>query len=544
MSNRRLFLILTMLILISDLLFVGINYYSSQRALDLSLSRNGANLKHEYDLALSLVYENMLQLSAYIAEQKRVQELFLAGKKAVALEGGGAGAAKASEARKALYDFVSPSWIRLMGQYDVRQLHFHLGPGSLSFLRVHKPEKFGDRMDDIRYIIVDSHRDREIKTGFEVGRVSAGLRGVTPVWMEAGNGQRELVGVLEVGTSFQTLLEKIHSQTEVEMMVLLKHDLVHSTMWPESIQKQVVKLSSDSSCYVEAVSKPLVTKIVESCEILEPYRTQLRTFVLGHAGKKYAVTHFPLYDYKSTVVENWSQAGMVIMLTDITQEVAAHQAQLKVNLIYALVGFVVIEILLYFGIMYGSRKLNTLVQQQIEEIRLLKEFYKERSERDGLTGLYNHRCFNERLEQEMNRSGRSHSPLCLLMFDLDNFKSINDRFGHIAGDTVLEGIASLIEEVVRSSDFAGRYGGEEYIVALLDTELSNAMAIAQRLVERIASANFPGISGQQVTASVGVAVWDGREDHSAFIRHADEALYQAKQKGKNRVECAGDQDVV
>ncbi len=536
MNNLRLFLILTLLIFISDLLFVGINYYSSQRALQLSLSRNGNSLKKQYDLTLSLVYENMLQLSTYIAEQKRVRELFLAGKRAVAQEGGGAGAEQAAEARQSLYDYVAPSWLTLMSQYDARQLHFHLGPGSLSFLRVHKPAKFGDRMDDIRHIIVDSYAQQEAKTGFEVGRVYAGLRGVTPVWIEAENGQQELIGVLEVGTSYQTVLEKITKQTGVELMVLLKQELVHATMWPESIRKEIVKLSDDSSCYIEAVSNPLVMEVVQNCERFEDRRDQLYTFTLGHAGRQYAVTHFPHYDYKGTVEGKRQQAGMIIMLTDITEEMAANRQQLNINLVYALAGFILIEALLYMGIVYGSRKLNSLVKHQTEEIHQLKEFYKERSERDGLTGLYNHRCFNERLEQEMNRAGRSHTPLSLLMLDLDNFKTVNDRFGHIVGDTVLEGIASLIEEVVRSSDVAGRYGGEEFSVALVDTELEGALTIAQRLIERIAAFSCSGLSGQRVTASVGVAKWDGREGLSGLIRRADDALYQAKQKGKNRVE--------
>jgi diguanylate cyclase (GGDEF)-like protein len=540
MNHRRLFYILTLLILISDLLFVGINYRSSQHALQLSLSRNGNNLKHEYDLALSLVYENMLQLSAYIAEQKPVQDLFLAGKRAVSLEGGGAGSEKSSKARQALYDLVSPSWVKLMQEYDARQLHFHLGPGSLSFLRVHQPTKFGDRMDDIRHIIVDSYQQQEVKTGFEVGRVYAGLRGATPVWTDNESGNKELIGVLEVGTSYQTVLEKISHRTGAGVMVLIKQNLVHATMWPDSIKKQIFKLSDTSPCYVEAISSPQVSEIVDNCEQFEDYRTQLRTFTLEYQDKEYAVTHFPHYDYKGTVDLNRQQAGMVIMLSDISDEVAAHQEQLKVNLIYALAGFVIIEILLYLGIVYGSRKLNSLIKQQTEEIHQLKEFYKERSERDGLTGLYNHRCFNERLEQEMNRSGRSGSPLSLLMIDLDNFKAINDNFGHIVGDTVLECIASHIDEVIRSSDFAGRYGGEEFIVALVDTDLSDARAIAQRLIERISSFDCDCLSGKQVTASIGVTLWNRSDGLSTFIRQADDALYRAKQLGKNRVECADD----
>jgi diguanylate cyclase (GGDEF)-like protein len=165
------------------------------------------------------------------------------------------------------------------------------------------------------------------------------------------------------------------------------------------------------------------------------------------------------------------------LIADITDEMLAHQQQLVFNLIFALAGFIVTELLLYLALVYGSRKLDSLIQRQTMEINQLKEFYKERSERDGLTGLYNHRCFNERLKQEMSHSRRSNSPLSLLMLDLDNFKSINDEFGHIAGDAVLENVSLIIGKVVRLSDFAGRYGGEEFIITLVDTELNDAVTI-------------------------------------------------------------------
>ncbi|MBT2968372.1 MAG: diguanylate cyclase [Candidatus Thiodiazotropha sp. (ex Ctena orbiculata)] len=538
MKSKRLFLILTLLILISDMLFVGINYYTSQRTLRISLSRDGINLKHEYDLTLALVSENMLQLSTYISNQQQVKQLFQAGKAALIREGGGAGGVETAKIRDQLFRAVSPSWIPLMEQYDARQLHFHLGPGSLSFLRVHAPDKYGDRMDEIRHIIVDSYRDREIKTGFEVGRVYAGLRGVTPMWGTLENGETELIGVLEVGTSYQTVLEKIYQRTGVEMLVMLNQELVHSTMWPESINKRIFRLSSDSPCYVEALSNPQVLEIIERCDDLEPYKTQLRTFRHSYAGMEYAVTHFPLYDYRATTHGRDRQAGMVVMLSDISDEVAAHRNQLKINLIYAVVGFAVVEVLLYLAITYGSRKLHDVIRRQTGEILQLKEFYKERSERDSLTGLYNHRNFNERLQQEMYRSERSHAPLSILMCDLDDFKTINDQFGHLAGDAVLEGIAELIREVVRASDFAGRYGGEEFTIALLDIDPEAAVGIAHRLLERIADFDCASLSGRRVTASIGVASWDGQQSLSAFIQDADDALYVAKQGGKNRVEFA------
>ncbi|MES9927917.1 MAG: GGDEF domain-containing protein, partial [Candidatus Thiodiazotropha sp. 6PDIVS] len=247
-----------------------------------------------------------------------------------------------------------------------------------------------------------------------------------------------------------------------------------------------------------------------------------------------------LYDYQAKASVNKEQGGMVVMLMDVSDEFVAFDQQLQLNLMYAVVGFVVIEILLYLGIIYGSRKLHRVVDQQTQEIYRLKEFYKERSERDSLTALYNHRYFNERLLQEMHRAQRSDSHLSLMMCDLDDFKEINDRYGHLAGDEVLEGVASMIREVVRSSDFAGRYGGEEFIIALPETHTDDAVKIAQRLIESIASYDCSKLSGHQITASVGVAMWDARQNLSSFIHNADQALYQAKLKGKNRVERGGD----
>ncbi|MCG8079599.1 MAG: diguanylate cyclase [Candidatus Thiodiazotropha taylori] len=538
MNSRKIFLILTLLILLSDLIFVGINYYASRHALNLTLDANGRSLRHSYQLTLELVYENMLQISTYIASQKNVQQLFLAGKQAVTHEGGGAGGASAADVREKLYQSLIPSWSPLMEEYGARQLHFHLGPGSLSFLRVHKPNKFGDRMDDVRHIIVDSFQDKQAKVGFEIGRIYAGLRGVTPVWSTAGPDDAELIGVLEVGSSYQTVLDKINQQTGVEMMVLLNQEKVHSAMWPESISKQIVKLSEESSCYVEAISNPLVSEVLANCEELEPYKHQLRTFTQSHGDRFYGITHFPLHDYQSQAAGETKQVGMVVMLMDVTESVMANRQQLKLNLVYAVVGFAVIEILLYLVVVYGSRRVHSLIDQQTDEIHRLKEFYKNRSERDSLTALYNHRCFNERLQQEMGRAKRSHAQLSLLMCDLDNFKLINDSFGHLAGDAVLQQVAAIIERLVRSSDFAGRYGGEEFIVALPETGLHDALGIAQRLVESIASLGLDELDGRQVTASVGAAMWDGQESLSELIQKADSALYNAKQQGKNRAVSA------
>ena len=125
------------------------------------------------------------------------------------------------------------------------------------------------------------------------------------------------------------------------------------------------------------------------------------------------------------------------------------------------------------------------------------------------------------------------SSLSVVMFDIDFFKRINDTFGHDSGDVVLKSTALRVRELLRSSDCAARFGGEEFIILLKETPLDAAMAIAEAVRARIAGTPFDAVG--HVSASFGVASWDHKEDSHALIKRADEALYAAKSKGRNCV---------
>lgn len=156
---------------------------------------------------------------------------------------------------------------------------------------------------------------------------------------------------------------------------------------------------------------------------------------------------------------------------------------------------------------------------------------------DPLTGILNRRSFFERAMQEFTRSRRYHTPLSLVMLDLDHFKKINDTFGHLIGDKALSEISRTCAAQIRASDFVGRYGGEEFVVLLPETSLEGALSIAQRLCETIRDVTIESKQGLvKVTASVGVA--ELMEDYASLdvlLEHADAALYRAKQAGRNRV---------
>jgi len=166
----------------------------------------------------------------------------------------------------------------------------------------------------------------------------------------------------------------------------------------------------------------------------------------------------------------------------------------------------------------------------------------ELAQLDGLTNLFNHRVFKERLEQEVSRRSRSGKPLSLIMLDIDHFKRFNDNFGHQAGDAVLKELASVIKGQCRYStmDICFRYGGEEFAVLLSEQELAIAVKVAERIrrvVERHSFAITKRMTGASVTVSLGVAGMSGNDDlrPEELLKQADDALYRSKRAGRNRV---------
>jgi diguanylate cyclase (GGDEF)-like protein len=157
---------------------------------------------------------------------------------------------------------------------------------------------------------------------------------------------------------------------------------------------------------------------------------------------------------------------------------------------------------------------------------------------DGLTEVYNHRTFQERLAQEIARANRYSRPLSLLMIDVDHFKMYNDTFGHPQGDIVLQDLARLLREMSRTSDIIARYGGEEFAVILPETDSVSAQKIGQRLREQVERYSFSGkerMPGGALTISIGVATHVPGGSKDALLHAADAALYTAKREGRNRV---------
>ncbi len=175
-----------------------------------------------------------------------------------------------------------------------------------------------------------------------------------------------------------------------------------------------------------------------------------------------------------------------------------------------------------------------MVTDSLEEANLELE---RLAHTDTLTELANRRHFFLELEKEVQRGLRHGNGFCLMMLDLDHFKRVNDRHGHVVGDEVLVAVARSLRSVVREVDFVARMGGEEFAVLMPETELEGAIALAERLRVRVGTLPHIGDNGESfhVTVSVGVAAWAVGRDPNQLLRVADAALYTAKNAGRNRV---------
>lgn len=176
----------------------------------------------------------------------------------------------------------------------------------------------------------------------------------------------------------------------------------------------------------------------------------------------------------------------------------------------------------------------------IEHLRL-QEQVREQAIRDGLTGLHNHRYLKERLEQEVKRSRRTNRPLSIALFDIDDFKRLNDGHGHIAGDVALRRVAAALRRALRAEDVLGRYGGDEFLVLLPETGTAATENLCHRLLAEIAQSSATSGDEMALTASLGIATMpaDG-ETPDALLAAADAAMYAAKRRGGDGLTLAGD----
>jgi len=317
--------------------------------------------------------------------------------------------------------------------------------------------------------------------------------------------------------------------------------------WPAAIQGCAAIVALVAVFYVlfrtglnQRFADPSLTTEQVACALL------LLAYVMYHVGP----AHTPLLlFYLVALLFGVLRLNARRMLALAVLALAAHATMLQLQVLrnpgmdvrVALTEFVVLAIVLpWFAVMGGY--VNRLRARLTDSHRSLQRAF-ERIEQlavhDELTGAYNRRFLMEQLARERSRAERLAAPFSVCLIDLDHFKSINDTYGHAAGDAVLKHFAALVPQELRSIDVYGRFGGEEFLIILPDTLREGAMTCAERVRARTAATAFPGLpEGRRATVTVGVATHVKGEEVSVLLGRADAALYQGKDQGRDKVVAA------
>jgi len=189
----------------------------------------------------------------------------------------------------------------------------------------------------------------------------------------------------------------------------------------------------------------------------------------------------------------------------------------------------------------GKVAFITVVSKDINELKQAQKELKIMVDYDGLTNIYNRRYFEEKLTIEITRSIRYGTPVSLLMLDIDNFKEVNDKFGHVIGDRLLQGVAERFSKLLRKTDTICRLGGDEFIILLprLTQPRENAVDVSQKILNSLNEPFLIKVKKICITTSIGIALYpDNGEEEEVLIKSADKAMYLAKKEGPNNYHWA------
>lgn len=516
------FLFISFIILAFELIFMIFNYSSARDALYSTLTVRAKEHQQNFNFALKMTYRNMMQMSQFISNNEELNQLFLQGKKAVEREGGGTGGIEACDARQKLLKQVKPAWDALTKEFDVRQLQYFLGPGSLSFLRVHAPLKYGDRLDNIRHMIVDTNLDKKQRSGLEIDNLGLALRSVSPVWTtDPATGKKVYIGALEAGTSVKQIALLFADSCKTNVAILLNKTQAKTIIWNKSIQN-FLKSKLDLKFYIEATSSNDVNTILSVITIKNNYKIN-HIKLIKQKSKYFSIYYFPLRDYRETQDKMLPASAFVLLWEDASKLVDTFHRTIGLNIIYAILLFIIIEIILIW-IFRREKKLATAEKNAII---------------DGLTEIFNRRYFDHLLKGELRSAKRQKTSLSLIICDIDFFKNFNDTYGHQAGDKCLKRVATALKQKAkRGRDCVARYGGEEFVMLLPDTNLKGALHVARLIKQEICDLNITHENSpteQFVTISIGVACTKNINEQDDLLGVADRYLYQAKANGRNRV---------
>lgn len=390
-------------------------------------------------------------------------------------------------------------------------MHFHTTDNH-SLLRLHKPDTYGDDLSALRPMIARANDTGRPQTGLEVGKYGISYRIALPIKDPATYSH---LGVLEFGIKADYVTSTLKKQFDIDSAMLL-HIKNLKTFFTYSHNKENFKTLENHIIYTTTLKNILgkvdLPTVQESYELTQCDGSE-RLIFQGDDLKNFAD----------------EAIGHIVLIKDMgfyTRKIDSLRVlSISLGIFLLLASYLILK----YSYRRFTRKIDLFQQRLMQKNRTLTKL----SSVDHLTKANNRRKIEDILYSEHKILKRYGRDLSLILLDVDDFKHINDTYGHNVGDKVLRSLSKLLASSLRESDFFGRWGGEEFLIVTPNTGAENATILAEKLRRTIA--NHPFDSLEQVTCSFGVAQCGTEIPVKTSIKHADDALYAAKEQGKNRV---------
>jgi len=401
--------------------------------------------------------------------------------------------------RKLLHTKLKPLYAE-MKKYGINYLQIKLPDGTV-FFSLHRPERSTEKPKKSFTII-----------GSKQNRITGGFRFPFELYFKG-----HFLGNVEIAISYDAIKDQLRKIFKGEYRFLLHKNFLFNRLIKEE-RKSYIQSEIDPDFYYESKLErdyqinPEIFSII-NIKLKEKTKNKLSEF------KNFAV------DVK--VNGDYYVVSFIVISNTKGEKIGYLAYYEKDNTIFLFTET--------FLMMYGSVELALFAMLWLLISLITKsEKFRTLSEIDALTGIYNKGKFNNVLDTELKKVRRYKRPMGLILFDIDHFKQINDTFGHQVGDYVLKTIADIVKKNIRDTDIFARWGGEEFVILAPETDINGLKMLAEKLRKAIENHNFEKV--KKVTASFGLTEAIPEDTTDTVVRRADEALYLAKEKGRNRVE--------
>lgn len=496
-------------VVIISLLFITIISYRN-----ISLNNQATYLRQSneaYSDQISVTIDRYEVFSEYIFHSLIDQSVL----EIMALASSGDNAVKDLQ-RTRLYDYLLDDYI-LATEFDFRQLHFHL-PNGDSFLRFHTPERYGDNLFEARSSIRLVNTNLEVAKGFEEGRIYNGYRFVYPLFYDDDH-----VGSVEVSTSISTIIDMLYAnESESGHFFIIKAEVVEGLVFDDFLDNYISSRISDDYLYDKVVYNQFREQRTllpgeELDAIYKQVKDSIEPLIFEEKSFYYTVEYEgTFYTLQLMSLENIDGSHVGYIFT-IYEDDGLRSLIVQDYIVYS-------SITLFYMVLYFALFIYIKDKKRIVKM----------SQTDTLTGLYNRTYFNVVAAKELDRSNRYQNELSLILMDIDHFKKINDRYGHLMGDDVLKEIAEVLKNSVRKYDVLTRWGGEEFALLLPQTSLDSTVMVAKKIQKIIANHRFP--ISENITLSFGLANRDQKMSSiNELFQKADKNLFRAKDLGRDTI---------